>query len=101
MVVFCKTQESRFITDQRHLFSQCIQHERLPESWHNAMVILQHKKGDQKEVIIALLVCYQGPHEQIYQNFKQKSRTQSRFRQRYSALGHLHTINQLIEGTAE
>ena len=93
------------------LYTQCIHKESVPEPWCNAVVILLHKKGDQKDLSnyrpISLLSNVYKVFSKILTNRLSKvldenqPREQAGFRSGYSTIDHLQTMNQLIEKTTE
>ena len=93
------------------LYTQCIRKENVPESWCNAIVILLHKKGDQKDLSnyrpISLLSNIYKIFSKILTNRLAKlldenqPKEQAGFRSGYSTIDHLQTMNQLIEKTTE
>ena len=93
------------------LFSQCIHKKKLPVSWYNAIIILLYKKGDHQDLSnyrpISLLSNIYKLFSKILTNRSAKPlnenqpREQGAYRDGFSTMDHLHTMNQLIEKTTE
>ena len=94
-----------------NLFTECLKQGKIPTDWQNAIIILLHKKGDQKELgnyrpISLLPIIYKLFTKVITNRIakeldNQQPREQAGFRKGFSTIDHLHTINQLIEKSCE
>ena len=94
-----------------NLYTECLKQNKIPESWHSAIVILLHKKGDQQDLAnyrpISLLSALYKLFTKILTNRIAKQlddnqpREQAGFRSGYSTTDHLHAMHQLIEKTSE
>ena len=83
----------------------------MPEIWNEAIIILLHKKGDQKNISnyrpISLLNNIYKLFTKIITNRitrtldENQPREQAGFRRGFSTIDHLHAVNQLIEKCAE
>ena len=83
----------------------------MPEKWNEAIIILLHKKGDQKSISnyrpISLLNNIYKLFTKIITNRitrtldENQPREQAGFRRGFSTIDHLHTVNQLSEKCAE
>lgn len=95
----------------KNLFNQCLQEEKIPANWHNAVVVLLHKKGDKTRLEnyrpISLL-------SQIYKlltkilttrltvKFDQyQACEQAGFRKGFGTNDHIQVVRSLIEKTQE
>ena len=83
----------------------------VPKSWHRAIVMLLHKKGDQKDLAnyrpISLLSALYKLFTKIITNRisrqldENQPREQAGFRSGFSTMDHLQAMHQLIEKTSE
>ena len=83
----------------------------MPEIWNEAIIILLHKKGDQKNISnyrpLRLLNNIYKLFTKIITNRitrtldENQPREQAGFRRGFSTIDHLHAVNQLIEKCAE
>lgn len=90
-----------------NLYTACLTQEDIPSTWANAVVILLHKKGDQKDLAnyrpISLLCSMYKIFTKIICTRITKTldenqpREQAGFRRGFSTTDHLQAINQLIE----
>ena len=93
------------------LFNECLIQSKVPEIWNEAIIILLHKKGDQKNISnyrpISLLNNIYKLFTKIITNRitrtldENQPREQAGFRRGFSTIDHLHAVNQLIEKCAE
>ena len=92
------------------LFNECLIQSKVPEIWNEAIIILLHKKGDQKNISnyrpISLLNNIYKLFTKIITNRitrtldENQPREQAGFRRGFSMIDHLHAVNQLIEKCA-
>ena len=93
------------------LYTECLRQNMIPKSWHRAIVMLLHKKGDQKDLAnyrpISLLSALYKLLTKIITNRisrqldENQPREQAGFRSGYSTMDHLQAMHQLIEKTSE
>ena len=93
------------------LFNECLHQSKNPEKWDEAIIILLHKKGDQKDISnyrpISLLNNIYKLFTKIITNRitrtlgENQPREQADFRKGFSTVDHLHAVNQLIEKCVE
>ena len=93
------------------LFNECLIQSKVPEIWNEAIIILLHKKGDQKNISnyrpISLLNNIYKLFTKVITNRitrtldENQPREQAGFRRGFSTIDHLHAVNQLIEKCAE
>ena len=93
------------------LFNECLHQSTVPEQWNEAIIILLHKKGDQRNLSnyrpISLLNNIYKLFTKIITNRISRTlddnqpREQAGFRKGFSTTDHLHAVNQLIEKCAE
>lgn len=93
------------------LFTECLRQNKIPKSWHCAVIILLHKKGDQKDLtnyrpISLLSALYKLFTKIITKRIagvldENQPREQAGFRSNFSTIDHLQAMHQLIERTSE
>ena len=93
------------------IFTQCLNQQMVPAQWEKSVIMLIHKKGDQRDLgnyrPISLL-------ETLYKLFTKlitdriaktidyfQPREQAGFRHHFSTVDHLHTLNIILQKTSE
>jgi len=89
------------------LFTKCMEQRKIPESWNTALIILIYKKGDPMNLKnyrpISLLSNLYKLFTKILTNRiteqleKHQGKDQAGFRPGRSTVGHIYTLNQIIE----
>ena len=93
------------------LCNECLIQSKVPEIWNEAIIILLHKKGDQKNISNYRPICLLNNIYKLFTKIitnrltrtldENQPREQAGFRRGFSTIDRLHAVNQLIEKCAE
>ena len=95
------------LTYLTNIFNNILKTKQIPDSWHEAKIVILFKKGDPKDIKSYRPICLLSHSYKIFRRLLQtriertldenQPREQAGFRKGYSATDHLQALNQMIE----
>ena len=94
-----------------NIFNNILKAKQIPDSWHEAKIVILFKKGDPKDIKNYMPISLLSHSYKIFTRLLQtriertldenQSREQAGFRKGYSTTDHLQALNQIIEKSNE
>ena len=99
------------LTYLTNIFNNILKTKRIPDSWHEAKIVILFKKGDHKDIKIYRPISLLSHSYKIFTRLLQtrfertldenQPREQAGFRKGYSTTDHLQALNQITEKSSE